>query len=40
MSLQQFKINKRMSAIMLAFAVASAKQQTTEEFFSGKPFLI
>ena len=33
------KIQKRMSRIMVANAVAEANKQTTEEFFSGKPLL-
>lgn len=34
------KIQKRMSRIMVATAVAEADKQTTEEFFSGKPLLV
>ena len=34
------RIQKRMSKIMLSVAVESANQQTTEEFFSDKPFLV
>lgn len=34
------RLQKRMSKIMLYVAVESANQQTTDEFFSGKPFLV
>ena len=34
------RIQKRMSRIMVANAVAEANKQTTEEFFSGKPLLV
>lgn len=34
------RLQKRMSKIMLSVAVESANQQTTEEFFSGQPFLV
>lgn len=34
------RIQQRMSKIMLSVAVESANQQTTEEFFSGQPFLV
>ena len=34
------RIQQRMSKIILSVAVESANNQTTEEFFSGKPFLV
>lgn len=34
------RIQQRMSKLMLSVAVESANQQTTEEFFNGKPFLV
>lgn len=34
------RIQQRMSKLMLSVAVESANQQTTEEFFSGQPFLV
>lgn len=34
------RIQQRMSKLMLSVAVESANNQTTEEFFSGQPFLV
>lgn len=34
------RIQQRMSKLMLSVAVESANQQTTDEFFSDRPFLV